>query len=297
MARARRLRDRSRVYRGSITEPERWEHFQPRKGDVILVTPAKSGTTWTQSMIFMLLSGTTSLPEKLGVMSPWIDSNFGSLQADLDALDRQSGRRVIKTHTPPEGWPVWKDVPVVACFRHPLEVFLSIRKHLANSKTIDEHPLLAPIEEALPVYLYEAFSEDEVDRDLLETIARFFVDIVLSDRLPEKLILNYAGIARDHEGTVRSLDRFLKTGASNQLIDDIVEATGFETMKARAADFAPEASNNLWRDAQKFFAGGRSGDWRNQFTLDQIAAYEARFEVLLPDAEMRHWIETGLGDV
>ncbi|NNE78907.1 MAG: hypothetical protein HKN18_01425, partial [Silicimonas sp.] len=130
------------TYRGSITKPEHWDSFRPRCGDVLLATPAKSGTTWTQSMIAMLLYGTVDLPEKLGVLSPWIDGGFGTLEDSLASLDRQTGRRVIKTHTPTDGFPVWKDVPVIAVFRHPLEVFLSLRKHLANAMLVDEHPML-----------------------------------------------------------------------------------------------------------------------------------------------------------
>jgi hypothetical protein len=294
---ARKITDRALTYRGGITEPERWDAWSPRTGDVILATPAKSGTTWTQSMIAMLLNGTTDLPEPLGVMSPWIESNFSSLEADLAALERQSGRRVVKTHTPADGWPVWKGVPVVLVFRHPLEVFLSIRKHLANSVKVDEHPLLEPVDQSLPHFLTRPFNPEDIDGDSLATIVEFFSRSVLSDRLPQKLVLNYAAIARDHEGAVRQLDAFLGTGASPKLIAEITEATEFAAMKAKAATFAPEATNDVWRDTAQFFADGRSGGWRATLTGAQIARYEAEFARLLPNPEWRHWIETGLGDV
>lgn len=297
MARARKIADRARVYRGSITEPERWDAFEPRDGDVILCTPAKSGTTWTQSMIAMLLCGGTELPERLSVLSPWIESNFSDLVDDLAALERQSGRRVVKTHTPPDGWPVWDGVPVVVVFRHPMEVFLSIRKHLRNAKVVDEHPLLDPIEASLPYFLEQPFDAEDVDRDCLAGIVRFFETAVLQDRHPRKLVLNYAGISRDHRGTVARLDAFLGTGASPDLIDAITQATEFRAMKARAADLAPEAVNDIWHEEGKFFAAGRSGSWQDEFTDAQIAVYEARFAALLPDPAHRRWIETGLGDV
>ena len=294
---ARKIADRAVNYRGSITEPERWNALKPRVGDVILATPAKSGTTWTQSMIAMLLNGTAELPERLSVLSPWIESNFSELESDIAALERQPGRRVIKTHTPADGWPVWESVDVVLVFRHPMEVFLSIRKHLANAKLVDEHPLLAPIDEALPHFLDRPFEKDDIDRDCLATIVEFLKRSVLTDRLPRKLVLNYAGISRDHEGTVRRLDAFLGTGASDALIGEITRATEFGAMKARAAEFAPEAVNDIWHDEQQFFAGGRSGAWADEFTDAQIARYDARFTELLPDARLRRWIETGLGDV
>lgn len=297
MSAARKLSDRAIVYSGSVTEPHRWNAIAPRTGDVILATPAKSGTTWTQSIIAMLLNGTTDLPEKLSVMSPWIESNFSDLDDDLAALERQSGRRVIKTHTPADGWPIWESVPVVICFRHPMEVFLSIRKHLANSKVVDDHPLLDPIAQSLPYFLDRPFDPQDIDRDCLETIVEFFKRSVLSDRIAHKLVLNYAGLSRDHEGTVRTLDRFLETGASDELITKITRATEFGAMKAQAATFAPEVANDLWHDNENFFAGGRSGDWADAFTDEQIALYDACFAALLPDPASRGWIETGLGDV
>ncbi len=296
---ARKIADRARLYRGEITEPERWEAFAPREVDVILCTPAKSGTTWTQSMIAMLLNGSTELPERLSVMSPWIESNFSALEDDLAALERQSGRRVIKTHTPADGWPVWEGVPVVVVFRHPMEVFLSIRKHIRNAKIVDEHPLLEPVGTALPYFLEQPFDTMDVDRDCLEGIVHFFETSVLQDRHPQKLVLNYAGISRDHRGTVERLDEFLGTGtgASADLIDAITRATEFVAMKERAGDFAPEAANDIWHDEKQFFAGGQSGHWRAELTDAQVASYEARFAELLPDPAHRRWIETGLGDV
>ncbi|MEL7150500.1 MAG: sulfotransferase domain-containing protein [Pseudomonadota bacterium] len=297
VAPARKIADRAVTYSGSVTEPERWDALAPCVGDVILATPAKSGTTWTQTMIAMLLNGTTELPEKLSVMSPWIESNFSALEPDLAALERQPGRRVIKTHTPADGWPVWEGVDVVLVFRHPMEVFLSIRKHIRNSKIIDAHPLLEPIETALPYFLDRPFDPADIDRDCVATIVEFFNRSVLSDRLPRKLLLNYAGISRDHAGTVEALDAFLGTNASSELMAEITRATEFGAMKSKAAAFAPEAANDLWHSDQSFFAGGRSGAWASDFTDAQIALYDARFAELMPDPAHRRWVETGLGDV
>ena len=297
MAHARQIMDRAQLYRGSITEPERWDAFEPRFGDVILATPAKSGTTWTHTMIAMLLNETTRLPERLSVMSPWIESNFSDLEQDIAALEGQPGRRVVKTHTPADGWPVWDGVDVVLVFRHPMEVFLSIRKHIANTKIVDEHPLLEPIETSLPYFLERSFDPEDIDQDSLATIVEFFRRSVLSDRLKRKLVLNYAAISRDHEGAVRRLDGFLGTGASDDLMGAITRATAFDAMRSKAADFAPEAANDLWHDDANFFAGGRSGAWAKSFTEKQIAAYDTRFAELLPEPELRRWIETGQGDV
>ena len=294
---AKKLAEAKNSYRSDLTRPEHWAGFQPRTGDVLLVTPAKSGTTWTQSMIAMLLKGTAELPERLGTLSPWFDGGFGALKDYQAALAAQSGRRVIKSHTPALGIPVWKGVPVVTVFRHPLEVFLSIRKHLANARPIDAHPLLAPIDKALPFFLDEPFDAEDIDKDCLAAIVTHFEEIVLTNHVPQKLVLHYAGILADHAGTVAKLDAFLGTGASPELQAAITKATGFSAMKSRAAVFAPEANNDLWHDDKAFFAGGQSGHSRAEFTETQIAAYDAAFTRLLPNPAHRRWIETGYGDV
>lgn len=290
------LQPRAQTYRGNITDPALWEGFAPRQGDVIVATPAKSGTTWVQSMIAMLLYGTTDLPDVLGRVSPWIDSTFQPAEETRGLLDRQPGRRVIKTHTPLDGWPVWDGVDVVVVFRHPMEVFMSSRKHLQNRRGIDEHPMLEDMADALDFYLETPFSPDMVDRDTLATIVAHFQAARLG-RWPGAVMLNYASMSRDHPGTIARLDAHLRTAASPELQNQIRQATEFGTMKSRAAEFAPEVANNLWRDERAFFATGRSGAWRDHFTEAQIARYEARFAELLPDAGLRHWIETGQGDV
>lgn len=284
------------VYRGNITEPERWNGFAPRPGDVIVCTPAKCGTTWTQSMIAMLLHGTTDLPDVLGRVSPWIDANFSPAEEVAGLLARQTGRRVIKTHTPLDGWPVWDGVGLVTVFRHPMEVFLSSRRHLKNMRQVESHPMLEDMDTALDYYLDTPFQDDEVDRDTLATLIRHF-ETARSGRWPESCILNYAAMSRDHAATLTRLDSWLGTGASPELLGAIRRATEFGAMKDRAADFAPEASNKIWHSDRDFFAGGRSGGWQGSFTPDQISRYQKRFAELLPDAGSRHWIETGHGDV
>ncbi len=297
MTAARQISAAERHYSGHITEPERWQDFEPRVGDVIVATPAKSGTTWTQSIIAMLLQGTTELSDKLSALSPWIDANFAPRAQTKAAIATQPGRRVIKTHTPADGWPVWEGVSVVTVFRHPLEVFQSIRKHLKNSKIVDEHPLLDDLDAALSHFLTTEHTDENIDSDSLAAIIRMFQINVLSGRHPDLLVLNYAAMLRDHAGTVSRLDAFLGTNASPALLAEVTEATAFTRMKQDAAQFAPEADMDIWKDVTGFFAGGRSGSGHAGLTDVQIAAYEARLVELLPDPVYRRWLETGEGHV
>lgn len=48
------LPERTRTYVTAIFDSTRWNHFRFRPGDILICTPVKSGTTWTQNLCAML---------------------------------------------------------------------------------------------------------------------------------------------------------------------------------------------------------------------------------------------------
>ena len=75
----------ARIYRGGITRPERWATWVPNKGDILVFTPSKCGTTWTQTILAMLVHGGAVLPEKLPFLSPWVDADLGIPSTEVAA--------------------------------------------------------------------------------------------------------------------------------------------------------------------------------------------------------------------
>ena len=58
-------------------------------------------------MLAMLVNGSSDLPEKVPVLSPWVDADLGVSADEVAAtLAAQKGRRVVKTHTPADGFPI-----------------------------------------------------------------------------------------------------------------------------------------------------------------------------------------------
>lgn len=283
------------TYRGVLTTPERWQTWQPRQGDILVCTPPKCGTTWTQTMTAMLLNGKTDLPERVSVMSPWVDANFSAPEDVAADLTKQSGRRVVKTHTPADGFPVWNGVTVIAVYRHPLDVFFSLRKHALNMKDNPDHPMKRPISEALASFLSTSYDFEDFDRDSLATIARHYHETVQSNRLPKLELFHYADMIADQRGTVKRLADFVGVGSDDDLIDQITTATGFETMRAEAHKYAPEGGKDFWNDDKAFFDSGGSDKWRGKVSDSDMALYNARMAELVPDATQRNWLEFGNG--
>src|SRR5437879_4553373 len=94
-----------RRYEASMYDSNRWDGFELRPGDIIISTPPKCGTTWTQMICALLVFQTPTFDRSLDLISPWLDMltrDRDSVVADLEA---QHHRRFIKTHTPLDGVP------------------------------------------------------------------------------------------------------------------------------------------------------------------------------------------------
>ncbi|MBI1418426.1 MAG: hypothetical protein GC146_14505 [Limimaricola sp.] len=284
-----------RTYRGGLTTPERWATWTPRAGDILVCTPPKSGTTWTQTMLAMLLHGGPDLPDKVGALSPWVDSALGEAAEVTRRLAAQTGRRVVKTHTPADGFPVWEGVTVVAIYRHPLDVFFSLRKHAVNMKQPEDHPMRLPVAASLDAFLTGPAEPDNFDRDTLATVVCHYAQTALSGRVPGLVKLHYADMVADHHAALRNLAAGVGLQVSEAVIDRIAAATDIAAMRAKATEFAPEGGTGLWASDAAFFDSGGAGKWRGQVTDEALARYRERFAVLLPDPAARAWLEWGEG--
>src|SRR6516162_5434364 len=92
-------------YTGLIYDSARWEGFVFRPGDIVISTPPKCGTTWTQMICALLIFQTPDLPDSLDRLSPWLDMLTRSREDVFADLDAQTHRRFIKTHTARDGLP------------------------------------------------------------------------------------------------------------------------------------------------------------------------------------------------
>ncbi|WP_299740768.1 sulfotransferase domain-containing protein [uncultured Roseobacter sp.] len=280
-------------YRGTLTRPERWGAWQPNEGDIIICTPAKCGTTWTQAIVNMLLYGRAELPGRISALSPWLDSALGDADPGTPTPISPSGRRAIKTHTPSDGFPVWHGVHLVAVYRHPLDVFLSIRKHVMNMKGVDNPDLCGPVPEALTYYLNGAYDIENIDRDYLVTLVYHYLRTLNRPHQTNLILLHYSNMVADHRGTVARLARALEIDHDDALIDAVTKATDIGAMRADAGTFAPEGGKGFWHKDAAFFDIGGARKWQGQLSDEEVDQFEARLCELLPDAEHASWLKYG----
>ena len=121
-----------RRYEGTVFDSSRWDGFELRPGDIIIGTPPKCGTTWTQMICALLVLQEPELPLPLDTLSPWIDMVTRARTEVFADLAAQTHRRFIKTHTPLDGIPNDPTVTYICVGRDPRDVALSMDRHIDN---------------------------------------------------------------------------------------------------------------------------------------------------------------------
>jgi len=118
---------------------------------------------------------------------PWVDADLGVPASDVAAaLAAQTGRRVVKSHTPACGFPVWEGVTVIAVYRHPLDVLFSLLKHRANmANPGTDLPVSGPISQSFRACNNDPMDNNTLDPFNLTSLTTHYTHTVLSGRLPD----------------------------------------------------------------------------------------------------------------
>ncbi|AUQ74185.1 sulfotransferase domain-containing protein [Phaeobacter piscinae] len=278
-----------RRYDGKIADPERWLAFTPRAGDIVVSTPPKSGTTWTQAILALLISGDPEVDAAISRKAPWIDVTSPEQDGIIADLNAQTGRRQVKTHTPLDGIPFWSDLRYITVFRHPIDVHFSFRRHVEN---MTEEVLQEVFPRDVQAGFHLFLEGDHRDGASLISIVDHYRSVLAFGDRENVLCLHYADMTRDLRSAVARIAEHIGLTHPPALMETLVEAARFSNMKRNAERFAVLARQGFWRNDSDFFDSATSGKWVGRLSDADLAAYEARMAELLSPEE-RHWLEYG----
>ncbi len=298
-------------YSTIVSDSARWEGFAFRDGDIIISTPAKCGTTWTQMICALLVFQTPELPRPLDELSPWLDMLTRSRDETFAILDTQQHRRFIKTHTPLDGLPFHRHVTYICVGRDPRDVALSMLHHRSN---FDFIALLTARERAVglddvkeklaqgpPVEAdseYERFwewidnSEPVISSGSSLSLATHHVNTFWEARdEPNVVMLHYDDLLSDLAGQMRSLAEQLDIDLEPQQLPLLVAAARFDSMRSNADKLVPDISHNLWQSNEQFFHQGSSGQWRTLLSDTDLDRYRQTVAPLLAE-QASQWLHS-----
>ncbi len=305
-------------YTNPVFDSTRWDGFELRPDDIVISTPPKCGTTWTQMICALLIFQTPSLDRPVSKLSPWLDMLTRPRAEVVADLDAQQHRRFIKTHTPLDGLP-WDDrVTYIDVGRDPRDVALSMDHHIGNmdfdkffaalatTATADgtgELPPLPtpPAPDAPADATPGAVPEPPSDRDrfwqwvdnptaptdetssLLRTLKHH--ETFWNERAAGNIVLlHYDDLRNDLGGQMRALADRLGIEVDDEHWPALVDAATFDRMRENASTTAPNTDVAIWRANEQFFHRGTSGQWRDLLDDDDVRRYdECVAQIVAPD--------------
>jgi aryl sulfotransferase len=295
-----------RDYLSVAGDGTRWREFEHRAGDIVVSTPPKCGTTWTQWLIGLLVFDGPDFPDAMSRLSPWLDFEVTDWPELRDRLTDQTHRRILKTHLPLDGLPLHPQVTYVVVGRDPRDVYLSMGDHFANMGSAHQARLL---DRYPPDELARRIAATPLPVDFAQALAlpagnchsaahpahvvhhlRTAWDLRHRDNV---VLLHYADLTEDLVGELGRLASDLGYRVPADRLAEYAEQGTISAMRARSDELAPDAHLSAWTSNDAFFAAARLGAWRDALSADDLAAYAARVRELSSDDDFLAWLHDG----
>lgn len=298
--------ERRYIYDNMLTDSRRWDGFGPREGDIIISTPPKCGTTWTQMICALLIFQKTEFERKLSDYTPWLDMAVRPVEEILGIYEAQTHRRFIKTHTPLDGIPYFDEITYLFVGRDPRDAFISMGNHQKNTNpeaiqhfvqamqkrdVAIQPPPSGDVQTRFRNWI-SASGVPEAGKPTEFNVlhhARTFWEF---RHLPNIHLLHYGDMRADLDRQMRRISGALGIPVDEGLWPKLVAAAGFEQMRQNADALAPTSAHpKQWRDNARFFNKGEHRQWQGILGDEELALYREIMSGLPPG--LAHWLEHG----
>jgi aryl sulfotransferase len=297
------VRPPAREVRSRIFDSARWALYRARPGDIIIATYPKCGTTWAQRIVSMLLAG-GSAPAP--VAGPWPDFRLaGPVEQVLETGEAIPGRRHLKSHLPYDALPVWEGVKFIHVARDGRDAALSMHNHMAGFRpeinaAIDQvsldDPKFGDPSPPTPKDPAEFFHGWLADGGARGDPGASFWEVERSywaaRREAGMLLVHYADLTADPAGEIARIARYLEIELPGAVMEEIVAAADFETMRAQGEALMPSAQRAWVEGARTFLHKGVNGRWKTLFDDADLARYKAKVAAEFTPS-LAAWLERG----
>ena len=278
-----------------IEDSRRWRDIELRNDDIVISTPPKSGTTWTQGMLLSMLWPDGDPPGTLSELSPWVDSRRTPIADLQDHLASQTHRRFIKTHSPGDTTPFSPAASYLTVHRDPADALVSWGNHRAKMRApvMESFNEMAAADGLDPLPL-----QFEGDYDVLLdewtaycSPARHLAGWWDRRHEPNVLMLHYADLSTDLGFDMRRIAAFTDIEVPDAAWPEVVERCRIDAMRETART-TWEIERGFEGGADSFFNKGGSGRGAEVLSDAQLTCVRSHCEDLLPP-EAVTWLYEG----
>jgi aryl sulfotransferase len=289
--------------RSRIFDSARWQGYRPRADDILICSFPKSGTTWMQRIVGMLLFGSAA-PAPVG--GPWPDFRLsGPVEAVWTQAEAIPGRRHLKTHLPYDALPVYEGVKFIYLARDGRDAALSFHNHMRGFRPqllelIDQVSLADPkfgdpmarTPEDPAAYFHQWLTDGGAMGDSGASFCEVQRSYWAARGEKNMLLVHFADLKADLAGEIARIAAFIGVIRPPDIMAEIVAAAEFETMRAQGETLMPGAGFAWVDGALTFFNKGRDGRWRGLFDEADVSAYQTKVAAEFPP-DLAAFLERG----
>ncbi|KAG9335412.1 hypothetical protein JZ751_004734 [Albula glossodonta] len=253
-------------------------NFQVRDDDLFAVTYPKSGTTWMQEILPLLLNGGDLTPVQTipnWDRVPWLEET----RAALVLGDRASPRTMV-SHLPYHLMPpsfFSSKAKVIYVTRNPKDIAVSsfyfhqMASFLDDPGTFDE--------------FLDKFLSGEVLFGKWTEHVKSWRNLDIEDRI---LYVTYEEMVQDLRGALGRFAKFLGKEFSQEVLDMVADHCQFKNMKNNTmSNYSLVPKEFMDSSKSPFLRKGVTGDWRNHFTPEQDARFSAVIKEEMKDTSCK----------
>ncbi|XP_051795093.1 sulfotransferase 2B1-like [Acanthochromis polyacanthus] len=247
-----------------------YEEFTFRPDDILIVTYPKSGTTWMQEIVPLIMSeGDPASVETLPNWDrvPWLEEQ----RACILNLEERPSPRMFATHfhnnmMPPSFFKV--KPKVIYVMRNPKDVFTSsFHYHGMTSFLVKPGPQNEFLQKFLNGQVMFGSWFDHVEGWLN------------AENKEHILYISYEELIMDLKDSVARISQFLEKSLDVEVIDKIAERCVFKNMKQNnMSNYSTVPREFMDQTKSEFLRKGIIGDWKNQLTVAEAEHFDAVYK-------------------
>ncbi|KAM9336660.1 sulfotransferase 2B1-like [Symphorus nematophorus] len=254
-----------------------FEEFPLRPDDIIIATFPKSGTTWMQEIVPLIISaGDPASVETLPTWDrcPWMEET----RASVLNLEERPSPRIFTTHfyynmMPPSFFEM--KPKVINVMRNPKDVFTSaLYFYWMASHIVDPGPQSEFVQKFLDGKIAYGSWFDHV---------KSWLNAEDKERI---MYITYEEMITDLKDSVARISQFLEKSLDAEVIAKIADRCLFKNMKKnKMSDFS--GMSVMDQTKSKFLRKGISGDWKNQLTVAEAEYFDTVYKDKMKDVKYK----------
>ncbi|XP_063791387.1 sulfotransferase 1C1-like [Pseudophryne corroboree] len=250
-------------------------NFQARDGDIVVASYPKSGTTWMQEIMELILQEgdmEKSMRAPSFVKVPFLEMGHSS----LDLANSMPSPRLLKTHLPVQLMPpsFWeKNVRTVYVARNPKDCLVSYYYFYKMDQTLPDPGTWENF--------FSMFLAGEV------AWGNWFDHVIGWWKMKSQhqiLYVFYEDMIEDPRREIERVMRFLCKDLSEEVLQKIQHHTSFKSMKENPmVNFTALPPSVFDTSISSFMRKGTVGDWKNHFLVSQNILFDEEYRKKMED--------------